>query len=226
MHRTEPAVTTEVSLATWLRSLVQALQAEGQLLRHIETILLRQRDAMAGESLEELQDAFRSGQRILGTIRRRRTVLQFLSGVDQEVLPVDATSDVGGASVPRVLIAEDDEVSATILMHRLKKEGLDVVRYDDGQQACDAALASPPDLVILDIKMPGLDGFEVLQGLRSDKRFGGIPIIMLTAKGQDADVVRGFRLGADDYIRKPFSTTELSARVRRLLGRARSSAEV
>ena len=130
------------------------------------------------------------------------------------------------ASDSRVLVAEDDEVSATILLHRLEKEGLDVVRFDNGQDAYEEALREPPTLVILDVKMPGLDGFEVLDRLRRDHRFSSIPIIMLTSMGQEADIVRAFRLGADDYVLKPFSPTELSARVRRLLTRGRSPAAV
>ncbi|HUF75796.1 MAG TPA: response regulator [Longimicrobiales bacterium] len=126
----------------------------------------------------------------------------------------------------RVLVAEDDEISATILLHRLEKEGLDVVRFEDGQDAYEAAQAEVPDLVILDVKMPGMDGFEVLGRLRKDPRYARTPIIMLTSLGQEADVVRGFGLGADDYILKPFSPTELTARVRRLLTRGRSSSAV
>ena len=126
----------------------------------------------------------------------------------------------------RVLVAEDDEISATILLHRLEKEGLDVVRYKDGQDAFDAAQAEVPDLVILDVKMPGMDGFEVLGRLRKDPRYSRTPVVMLTSLGQEADVVRGFGLGADDYILKPFSPTELTARVRRLLTRGRASSAV
>ena len=126
----------------------------------------------------------------------------------------------------RVLVAEDDEISATILRHRLEKEGLDVVRFKDGQDAFQAAQAEVPDLVILDVKMPGMDGFEVLSRLRKDPRYSRTPIIMLTSLGQEADVVRGFGLGADDYILKPFSPTELSARVRRLLMRGRAPSAV
>jgi two-component system cell cycle response regulator len=132
-----------------------------------------------------------------------------------------------GAEVPltegRVLVAEDDEISATILLHRLEKEGLDVERFDNGQEAYESALRERPILVILDVKMPGLDGFEVLERLRKDHRFSAVPVIMLTSMGQEADVVRAFRMGADDYILKPFSPTELSARVRRLLTRGRSA---
>jgi diguanylate cyclase (GGDEF)-like protein len=133
--------------------------------------------------------------------------------------------DDGAAPAPAgsILVAEDDEISASILVHKLKKEGLDVVRFANGELACKAALEHPPDLVILDVKMPGLDGFEVLDRLRKDARFAKIPIVMLTSMGQEADVVRGFALGADDYVLKPFSPVELAARVRRLLRRGRSA---
>ena len=126
----------------------------------------------------------------------------------------------------RVLVAEDDEISATILLHRLRKEGLDVVRYDDGKKAYERALEETPNLVILDVKMPGMDGFEVLEGLRRLPSYSRVPIILLTSMGSEADVVRGFQLGADDYILKPFSPVELSARVWRLLRRGRSASAV
>lgn len=122
----------------------------------------------------------------------------------------------------RVLVAEDDEISATILLHRLEKEGLTVVRYDNGREAYEAALEEVPDLVVLDIKMPGMDGFEVLERLRRTPAYVEVPIILLTSMGSEADVVRGFSLGADDYVLKPFSPVELSARVWRLLRRGRT----
>ncbi len=129
-------------------------------------------------------------------------------------------------STARVLVAEDDEISATILLHRLEKEGLEVVRYDNGKEAYEAALEAVPDLVILDIKMPGMDGFEVLARLRRTPAYARIPIILLTSMGSEADVVRGFSLGADDYVLKPFSPVELSARVWRLLRRGRTQIAV
>jgi diguanylate cyclase (GGDEF)-like protein len=122
----------------------------------------------------------------------------------------------------RILVAEDDEISATILLHRLKKEGLDVTRFDNGREVYERALEDTPDMLILDVKMPGMDGFEVLERLRRTPSFSRVPIIMLTSMGSEADVVRGFQLGADDYILKPFSPIELSARVWRLLRRGRS----
>ena len=126
----------------------------------------------------------------------------------------------------RVLVAEDDEISSTILVHRLKKEGLDVVLFKNGREAYEGALQETPALVILDVKMPGMDGFEVLERLRRTPSYTDVPIILLTSMGSESDVVRGFQLGADDYILKPFSPVELSARVLRLLRRGRSPSAV
>lgn len=129
----------------------------------------------------------------------------------------------GEVARPRLLVAEDDEMSATLLMHRLQKEGLEVVHYENGREAFEAALEETPSLVILDVKMPGMDGFEILERLRKLPAYHRVPIVLLTSMGSEADVVRGFQLGADDYVLKPFSPTELSARVWRLIRRGRSS---
>ncbi len=133
---------------------------------------------------------------------------------------------VAETSVPiprvRVLVADDDEWSVTILTNRFETEGFEVVWFDNGQEAYEAVLADTPDVVILDVKMPGLGGFEVLRRLREDPRHANTPIIMLTSMVREADVLRGFRLGADDYILKPFSPRELCARVRRVLGSGRA----
>jgi two-component system cell cycle response regulator len=168
-------------------------------------------EAEAGASLEEGLDV------------ARRRIFQAREAQGDRVAVEDPNMAVRTA---RVIVAEDDEISATILLHRLRKEGLEVENHDNGQDAFQAAVESHPDLVILDVKMPGLDGFEVLERLRRRADFAGTPIIMLTSMGKEADVVRGFRLGADDYILKPFSPTELSARVRRLLRRGRSPSAV
>jgi DNA-binding response OmpR family regulator len=123
-----------------------------------------------------------------------------------------------------VLVAEDDDITAKILCHRLEREGFRVERYDNGQDAYKGALDAHPTLVLLDVKMPGMDGFEVLERLRKTPSYVDVPIVMLTSMGSEADVVRGFRLGADDYMLKPFSPTELVARLRRLLRRGRPDA--
>ncbi len=129
----------------------------------------------------------------------------------------------GPATMPLVLVAEDDDITAKILVHRLTKEGFEVVRFDNGNDAYRGALARTPALVVLDVKMPGMDGFELLERLRKTPAYARVPVMMLTAMGGEADVVRGFELGADDYILKPFSPTELLARIRRLLRRGRSA---
>jgi diguanylate cyclase (GGDEF)-like protein len=149
----------------------------------------------------------------------RRRIFQARSRSGDQVVADDSHAALASR---RILVAEDDEISASILVHKLKKEGFDITRFDNGEKAHAAAVAQPPDLVILDVKMPGLDGFEVLDRLRKDIRFAQTAVVMLTSMGQEADVVRGFALGADDYVLKPFSPIELTARIRRLLQRGRS----
>ena len=132
-----------------------------------------------------------------------------------------SAESVDGVADALVLVAEDDDITAKILSHRLEKEGFRVVRYADGEDAYRGALEQTPAMVLLDVRMPGMDGFEVLQRLRKTPSYARIPIIMLTALGGETDIVRGFQLGADDYIVKPFSATELVARVHRLIRRGR-----
>lgn len=120
-------------------------------------------------------------------------------------------------SLPLVFVAEDDDITAKILSHRLEKDAFRVLRFDNGQEAYRRALDETPALVLLDVKMPGMDGFEILSRLRRTPSYDRVPIVMLTSLGSESDVVRGFDLGADDYILKPFSPTELVARIRRLI---------
>jgi len=122
-----------------------------------------------------------------------------------------------------VMIVDDSRTVAWILRETLESLGYRVRCAYSGEDALDMIDTQRPDLVILDVKMPGLDGFEVLDRLRRDARFASVPIVMLTSMGQEADVVRGFGLGADDYVLKPFSPVELMARVRRLVQRGRSA---
>jgi DNA-binding response OmpR family regulator len=118
----------------------------------------------------------------------------------------------------RVLLVEDDDIAALLVEHRLGKEGIAVERHDDGRKGLDAALSSSFDLVILDVKLPGLDGFEFLRRLRDAPPARALPVIILSGLDDETDVVRGLDLGADDYLAKPFSPAELMARVRRLIG--------
>ncbi len=115
-----------------------------------------------------------------------------------------------------LLLVEDDESIAEPLLFGLRREGLRVLHAADGPSGLDLARRERPDLVILDVMLPGLDGYQVCQRLRAEST---VPILMLTARGQEMDRVFGLELGADDYVVKPFSFRELLARVRALLRR-------
>jgi DNA-binding response OmpR family regulator len=103
--------------------------------------------------------------------------------------------------------------------YRLERAGYDVVTATNGEDAANLAAAERPDLAVLDVMMPRLDGYGVTRRIREDDRTSSIPVILLTARVQEADVARGFEAGADDYIKKPFSPQELRARVQAVLGR-------
>ena len=125
-----------------------------------------------------------------------------------------------------ILLADDDEMIVDVLRHQLEREGYAVVAANDGIQALALARTSQPDLVLLDVMMPGLHGWEVCREIR---RESAVPILMLTARGEETDRVLGLELGADDYIVKPFSFRELVARIRANLRRvalARAQASV
>jgi two-component system, OmpR family, response regulator MprA len=122
------------------------------------------------------------------------------------------TDPVGG----RVLVVEDDEDIADVLRRSLRNEGYEVRTSADGVEALDVATGFVPDLVVLDLGLPGLDGIEVCRKLRTD---GDVPILMLTARAETEDRVTGLDSGADDYLVKPFERTELLARIRALLRR-------
>ncbi len=122
----------------------------------------------------------------------------------------------------RILIVDDEPNIVISLEYLMKREGYEVTIAPDGEAALEAAGATPPpDLVILDVMLPRMNGFEVCRRLRAEPRLAGIKILMLTAKGRESEVARGLDLGADAYVTKPFSTRELVARVRELLGDGR-----
>ena len=121
-------------------------------------------------------------------------------------------------AVPAVLIVEDDQIIATLLAHLLKRRGFVTHLASDGQQAVTFLdTLSPPALVLLDIMLPFLDGFELIQRIRGSAGWENTPIIMLTSKTQERNVVRALDAGANDYVVKPFQPEELMARVRRCL---------
>ena len=119
--------------------------------------------------------------------------------------------------VSRVLVIDDDATLSEVVARYLERDGFAVTRCADGLEGLRTALADLPDLVVLDLMLPGIDGFEVFRRLRE---VAPIPVVMLTARGDEDDRVAGLELGADDYVAKPFSPRELAARVRAVLRRA------
>jgi len=122
-------------------------------------------------------------------------------------------------NLPLVLAADDDQLIRELIQFRLERSGYEVVTASDGDEALRLARERLPDLAVLDVMMPGLDGYEVTRQLRADEATSRIPVILLTARVQEADVAQGFEAGADDYLTKPFSPQELRARVQAILGR-------
>lgn len=118
----------------------------------------------------------------------------------------------------KVLVADDEPNIVISLEFLLRREGFEVLIAVDGEEALSKARSARPDLVLLDVMMPKMNGFDVCQALRADPEFSAMRILMLTAKGRDAEVSKGLGLGADAYMTKPFSTKELVVQVRSLLG--------
>ncbi|MEI9994807.1 MAG: phosphate regulon transcriptional regulator PhoB [Rhizomicrobium sp.] len=124
---------------------------------------------------------------------------------------------------PSVLIAEDEGALITLLRYNLEREGYRVLEAQDGEEALLIAAEEKPDLVLLDWMLPQLSGIEVCRRLRGRQETRNVPIIMLTARGEESDRIRGLDTGADDYLTKPFSMTELLARLRAVMRRIRPS---
>jgi DNA-binding response OmpR family regulator len=122
-------------------------------------------------------------------------------------------------STGRILIADDDPDIRGIVALRLERAGYETIQASSGDEALRLVQESPPALCILDVMMPKVNGFEVLRELRGDPSTQGMPVLMLTASVQDKDVARGFEVGADDYLSKPFSNAQLLERVSHLLNR-------
>ena len=124
--------------------------------------------------------------------------------------------------MPKILVVDDERVMVKGIKFNLENEGYQVDTGSDGEEAVDKARTGQFDLIILDLMMPKIDGLQACMKIRE---FSNVPVIMLTAKGEDADKIIGFECGADDYITKPFNILELKARIRALLRRAASSAQ-
>ncbi|GAB2682547.1 hypothetical protein GCM10027194_14360 [Thalassiella azotivora] len=133
---------------------------------------------------------------------------------------VASVSSQGGADVGRrVLVADDDRDIRELVAFRLEAAGFEVEQAEDGAQALERLRRSPPDLAVLDVMMPGLSGMDVTRQLRADPVTAHVPVILLTARAQEADVEAGFAAGVDDYVVKPFSPRELVSRVQAVLAR-------
>jgi DNA-binding response OmpR family regulator len=120
---------------------------------------------------------------------------------------------------PTILVADDEEDLRELVTYRLSRSGYNVIGAEDGQKAFELASERTPDLMVLDVMMPKLDGYELTRRVRAEAALRSIPVILLTARSQESDIDRGFEVGADDYLKKPFNPDELVARVRAVLGR-------
>ncbi|NOX97944.1 MAG: response regulator transcription factor [Nitrospirae bacterium] len=125
----------------------------------------------------------------------------------------------------KILVVDDEKDIGELIEYNLGKEGYRVITAYDGEEVLKRLRGDLPQLILLDIMLPGIDGLEVCRILKRDPRTSGIPIIMLTAKGEEADIVAGLELGADDYVTKPFKVRELLARVRTVLRRLSARVE-
>jgi two-component system alkaline phosphatase synthesis response regulator PhoP len=122
----------------------------------------------------------------------------------------------------RILIIDDEEDLIELVRYNLEQEGFQVEGATDGESGLRRAIQKMPDLILVDLMLPGMDGLEVCRALRADNRTASVPIIMLTAKSTESDRIVGLELGADDYVVKPFSPRELAARVKAVLRRTQT----
>jgi len=190
--------------------------------------------AQALEMLRRLEVQGGDGERLMVTfsagvtdVAEGQSFEEALTGADRLLYRAKITgqnrvlsSDTTIAVPPqRILLAEDDPSMVRILSRHLAQEGFEVVAYANGREALEAAPTSGAALVISDIEMPELDGLGFLEALRAHPALRHVPVMMLTARGDESFIVRAFELGADEYLTKPFSPRELAARVRRLLRR-------
>jgi len=122
-----------------------------------------------------------------------------------------------------ILIVDDEEDIIELIKYNLKNEGYSILTAQSGEQAIKIAKQSRPDLIVLDLMLPGMDGLEVTRYLRSNEETSDMPIVMLTAKGEESDIITGLELGANDYISKPFSPKVLTARIRAIFRRRKKN---
>ena len=127
------------------------------------------------------------------------------------------------ANKPTILVVEDEEDLRDIVIYNLDREGYETVGVESGEEGLEQAIALKPDLVLLDLMLPGMNGMDVCREIKQNESTKSIPVIMVSAKGEEADIVSGLELGADDYVTKPFSPRILLARVRSVLRRSKET---
>ena len=138
--------------------------------------------------------------------------------MEAETLRTPALESRGSEAAPSLIVVDDDRFIARLLEIELTAAGYDVRAANDGERAFELALERCPELVLADVMMPNMDGFELTRRLREDARTASTKVILLTARGLSADRLAGFSVGADDYVVKPFDTPELLARISDVLG--------
>lgn len=116
-----------------------------------------------------------------------------------------------------VILAEDDRTIARLIIFKLEKEGFKVIHFLNGESVVDTVSKILPDIVILDVMMPIQDGISILKEIKASPKTKHIPVVILSAKGQEKDIIKGMEIGASDYISKPFSPSELIVRIKRIL---------
>jgi len=126
----------------------------------------------------------------------------------------------------KILVVDDEKDLVDLIVYNLEREGFEALKAYNGEEALKAVKAEKPDLVILDLMLPGIQGMDVCSIIRKDRNTAAVPVIMVTAKGDEIDKILGLEIGADDYVTKPFSVRELLARVRAVLRRFAVSSEI
>lgn len=157
----------------------------------------------------------------MSNLKLRAITLEAMSAREHTTMPATTSRKSKG----KILIIEDDAAILEILSFNLDRDGYDVVVCTDGREGLEMAANLLPDLVILDLMLPTIDGIEVCRSLRSEKQTKHLPVLMLTAKSEEADQLVGFTVGADDYVTKPFSVKVLLQRIRVLLNRRQQQEE-
>lgn len=163
---------------------------------------------------------------------RYTTAVEMSTALNSCLVRLEATLEGITRSMPiltagaptRVLVVEDEEPIALMIKKALARDGLEVHHVDDGSRAMELAGEIEPAAIILDLALPGMDGWEILRRIRQHPTLGGVPVLLVTGQAGEENVVRGFQMGADDYITKPFSVAELRARVRRQILRRQGGA--